>query len=249
MNFKLKALTVAAITAMSLSGAANAIPQTDMFLLAYDSVSQKSFVADLGATAAFSNTTAITPFDYSADANWASFIAGSTASNIQYQVLGTNAANTIWTTSNDLSLLSNAGQNTRMNNAIGGLNPGGALNFFLAANTGVTNFVPSSAAFGKGSEIGIDWSTAFNNFTTTANLGQNDNFYQIVKNGTKGTNILITNTFLQTDGVTNSFWNLSTGGVLSYTSTSVAAVPEADTSAMMLAGLGLMGFVARRRKA
>lgn len=28
----------------------------------------------------------------------------------------------------------------------------------------------------------------------------------------------------------------------------VAAVPEADTSAMLLAGLGLMGFVARRRK-
>ena len=29
--------------------------------------------------------------------------------------------------------------------------------------------------------------------------------------------------------------------------TAVAAVPEADTSAMMLAGLGLMGFIARRR--
>ena len=28
----------------------------------------------------------------------------------------------------------------------------------------------------------------------------------------------------------------------------VAAVPEPETYAMMLAGLGLMGFVARRRK-
>ena len=42
-------------------------------------------------------------------------------------------------------------------------------------------------------------------------------------------------------------WSLGTNGVLTYTN--IAAVPEADTSAMMLAGLGLMGFVARRRRA
>jgi len=29
---------------------------------------------------------------------------------------------------------------------------------------------------------------------------------------------------------------------------SVAAVPEADTSAMLLMGAGVMGFIARRRK-
>ena len=33
-----------------------------------------------------------------------------------------------------------------------------------------------------------------------------------------------------------------------YTTTSLAAVPEPETYAMMLAGLGLLGFVARRRK-
>ena len=45
----------------------------------------------------------------------------------------------------------------------------------------------------------------------------------------------------------NTF-TLSSTGMLSYVNTAaVAAVPEADTSAMMLAGLGLMGFIARRR--
>jgi hypothetical protein len=146
-------------------------------------------------------------------------------------------------------LLSNAGQNIRINNAIAGLGFGGSLNQFLAANTSVTNVVASNAAFGKASEIGVDWSTAFNNFTTVANLGQNDNFYKITKNGTKGTGILNTTTYLQADGVTASFWNLSTTGVLSYSTASAAPIPEADTSAMILMGLGLMGLIARRRRA
>jgi len=39
-------------------------------------------------------------------------------------------------------------------------------------------------------------------------------------------------------------WTLQ-GGTLTY---SVAAVPEAETYAMMLAGLGLVGFMVRRRR-
>ena len=244
MNFKLKALVAAAVVAMSASGVANAIPQNNMFLVAYDSVSQKSFVADLGfAAATFSNTAPITPYNYTADANWTSFITGSNASNIQYQVLGTDGLTKIYTTSNDITT---PGLNGRFANAVGGLGFGGALNLFLANNTGVTNYVPSTAAFGKASEIGIDWSTAFNNFTTVANLGENDNFYQITKVLPKASQQLSLTTYMQADGVTNSFWNLSTAGVLSY---STAAVPEADTSAMALMGLGLMGLVARRRRA
>ena len=40
----------------------------------------------------------------------------------------------------------------------------------------------------------------------------------------------------------------SAGLVMKLTSMSVAAVPEADTSAMLLMGAGMMGFIARRRK-
>jgi len=56
---------------------------------------------------------------------------------------------------------------------------------------------------------------------------------------------------LTASGVSNVYSILLSGGVnydnLSINAVSVAAVPEADTSSMMLAGLGLMGVVARRR--
>ncbi|MES2503044.1 MAG: PEP-CTERM sorting domain-containing protein [Pseudomonadota bacterium] len=42
-------------------------------------------------------------------------------------------------------------------------------------------------------------------------------------------------------------FNLSSNGILTYST--IAAVPEADTWAMMLLGLGFMGFVARRKQA
>ena len=42
----------------------------------------------------------------------------------------------------------------------------------------------------------------------------------------------------------NAHFNLSSTGVLTY----AAAVPEADTWAMMFMGLGLMGFIARRKQ-
>lgn len=45
---------------------------------------------------------------------------------------------------------------------------------------------------------------------------------------------------------TPATWTLGNDGSLTY-AVAVAAVPEADTWAMMLAGLGLMGFIARRR--
>ena len=44
-------------------------------------------------------------------------------------------------------------------------------------------------------------------------------------------------------------FNLAGNGSLLYSTTTVAAVPEADTWAMMLLGLGFMGFVARRKQA
>jgi hypothetical protein len=51
------------------------------------------------------------------------------------------------------------------------------------------------------------------------------------------------NYYLQVNGMINGAGTLSGNIVLR-----AAAVPEADTYAMLLAGLGLVGFVARRRK-
>ena len=46
----------------------------------------------------------------------------------------------------------------------------------------------------------------------------------------------------------NAKFNLTSAGQLSYT-TAAAPIPEADTWAMMLLGLGFMGFIARRKQA
>ena len=46
----------------------------------------------------------------------------------------------------------------------------------------------------------------------------------------------------------NAHFNLSNAGLLTYSTAGVAAVPEADTWAMMFMGLGLMGFIARRKQ-
>jgi hypothetical protein len=46
----------------------------------------------------------------------------------------------------------------------------------------------------------------------------------------------------------NPYFNLSSSGVLTYTASNAAPIPEPETYGMLLAGLGMIGFVARRRK-
>ena len=46
----------------------------------------------------------------------------------------------------------------------------------------------------------------------------------------------------------NPYFNLSSNGVLTYTASNAAPIPEPETYGMLLAGLGMIGFVARRRK-
>jgi hypothetical protein len=59
-----------------------------------------------------------------------------------------------------------------------------------------------------------------------------------------GTNLTAGSYFFQVEGT------ITTADAVSYSgNVLVSAVPEADTYAMLLAGLGLVGFVARRRKA
>ncbi|MDP3135036.1 MAG: PEP-CTERM sorting domain-containing protein, partial [Burkholderiaceae bacterium] len=81
--------------------------------------------------------------------------------------------------------------------------------------------------------------------TVTAGLGDSMDFFKYKSNGTKSS-VLATKTAFATGGDADYF-TLSNTGVLTYTA--VAAVPEAETYGMMLAGLGLVGFMVRRRKA
>jgi hypothetical protein len=252
MNLKLKVLVAAAVATITMSGVANAIPTSDLVLVAFDATKGTTFTADLGAVSAFNNTSLVNPINFNTGvgSNWANFFAASTAANIQYQVLGATATSLL-STSNDI--VQGNDLNAALTTALTTANAGGTYNLFLANNPGTTNFIPSSPAgtLGVGDNIGFNWSSNFS-FTTGAALDQNNSFYTL----TKGLNSLgkaTANTplnavaFTQSSGI-NSFWNLSSNGVLNYTGvTAVAAVPETDSRAMALLGLGFMGFLARRR--
>jgi hypothetical protein len=86
-----------------------------------------------------------------------------------------------------------------------------------------TGYFDSSNALGSQSNLFVTWAKSS---TTSAQAGLSNLTYN-------GNNVFATTYSLA--GVT--YLNIS----------SVAAVPETDTSGMMLAGLGLMGFIARRR--
>ena len=71
-------------------------------------------------------------------------------------------------------------------------------------------------------------------------LGTNLGVVQVVSSGSSFSNAT------QTIFGNGAYFNLSSTGALVY---AVAAVPEADSWAMMMLGLGFMGFVARRKQA
>jgi hypothetical protein len=262
MNFKLKALTLAAIAAMSMSGTASAITTQnggELFVLAYDSLNLNTFVATLDSIApsvsSFTGASDLT-MSFATNADWGSFssAAGFSSANVTYSVLGLDGTTSkLLTTSNAMpagAVGNNKLLTTLISNFTGGagsIGPGYLwTNVYNAAVTGNGSaFISATGAGlnGSAATLGPKWETYLNTVTTTAALGVNDNFYQIGLNATSAapTALLAKSAVLGT-------WNLSSTGSLNYVSATVAAVPEADTSAMMLVGLGLMGFIARRRR-
>jgi hypothetical protein len=82
--------------------------------------------------------------------------------------------------------------------------------------------------------------------TLTAGLGDSMSFYQYTSTGTKAASHATQLAFAT--GGDADYFTLSNTGVLTYTA-AAALVPEADTYALMLAGLGLVGFMVRRKAA
>ena len=267
MNFKLKALVVAAVATVTMSGAANAVNNDDMFLIAYDATNSKTFLAglsDFGSTTGFTGTASQTR-SFAADANWTSFITGASA-GVTYQVLGAFQSNAAAATSynaGDKIVFSTSGtpglfSNSQMNGLMADwATPSGVMGQFRSSNAAVTGTATGlvlGGGFDSGAAANTNFFTKFLNAgNTTGALGQNLSFYSASRPAASGNTVQqIKTQFVGDAGVGSpvDFWNLSTSGVLTYTNAAaVAAVPEADTSAMMLAGLGLMGFVARRRRA
>lgn len=107
---------------------------------------------------------------------------------------------------------------------------GGSVSNSATATQNITNYFGGNKANNAGSVV-------------TANLGQSMAVFQLASatlNTAQPTNTIFAN---------NARFTLSANGLLSYATDPVVQVPEADTWAMMLLGLGFMGFAARRKQA
>jgi hypothetical protein len=262
MKFQFKVLVAALALAATLPASA-AMTKTagvgggdsSLILTLLDTTAGVSATFDLGFSKSSFVQTANGNWDLSTGnyaSAWSSFWGVASTANTQYSVFAgdalgsasgdqsmfTTVASTWVKTSNTTLGQMQASFDTYIvaNNAIGnhGAVADGAS--FATSLTGGSAYAGVGPALGTAGKIG--------NFggDTNALIGTNMSVFNIVRNGTSGVTEA-TATKLSVAGF-NPYFNMSNTGALTY----VAAVPEADTSAMMLAGLGLMGFIARRRR-
>lgn len=260
MNFKMKAIVAAiALTAsMSASAAmelATPAGHSSLILTVLDTTAGVSATFDLGYDKDSFSQTANNSWNLSTGnyaSAWTSFWNTATAANTQYAVYaGDNLGGVV---AGDKSIFTTAGVATlpttgntplasqqtsfdvyiTASNLLG--NHGSVADgaSFADSVTGGNAYAGKAAyAYGTAGKIaGVGGDT-------TGLIGTDLNVWNIVR----ATGLNATTTKLSV-GAINPAFNLATTGALTYTA---AVVPEANTWAMMLAGLGLLGFVARRR--
>jgi hypothetical protein len=260
MNRNLKFAIAAAIASLGVTGQAHALTQStsstsgSLFLYAFEDrvgtgsnpAATNSAIFDLGLASGFDATSNHT-FDFSANSAWTSYIATiANPANIHWGVFGVanglgSTGSTVLTTQSVVpASLAGGALQTSITNA----------NFEIGTvyGTGCTSCGFNAVTANDLASTSWDDNAGLTALgTLTGNLGGSVNFYKYVSTGTKATNYA-TKTAFATGGDADYF-TLSNNGVLTYTATAAAPVPEADSYAMMLAGLGLVGYMVRRRKA
>lgn len=254
MNRNLKFAIAAAIASLGVTGQAHALTNSggtsaapisgSLFLYAFEdrqanSAATNSAIFDLGLTSAFDITKNQT-FDFSASTGWTNYIATiANPANIHWGVFGAigggGTASSMFTTMAVVPASVN----------------GSALGTVVTKYNAEITLYGSSAGFNSvtiNDLASTSWDdsagyTPISSIMTTG-LGSKLDFFKYTSTGTKATNLATKNAFAT--GGDADYFTLGSNGVLTYT---VAAVPEADSYAMMLAGLGLVGYMVRRRKA
>lgn len=251
MNIKLKGLVAAAVLTAAAIPAQAAVElgstgSSSALLTLVDFGANVSATFDLGLNyidfAGGANTTAqtwdLTAGDY-ADA-WTSFNAAASAANVKWFFAATDntgngaGARSIVSTSNGVITNQSTTQLVTAISSVDSFQNG--LNFLINHNT-----VANGASVSTAAPQNAGWLSA---------AGKINNSGSVVA-GAFGDQLVLMQASTGANGLaaatqsifSNDFtFSLASNGTLVY-----APIPEADTSAMLLAGLGLMGFIARRR--
>lgn len=259
MNFTLK--TLVAAVALVAAGSANAYQGGAsgngnlVFVVADTTTNNFAFVSLSSTindfvpttTAAVQATNVNTTLDLDSSVAFQSFLAASAnTANWKWSVVALDN-----TPTTPAGVTSNGGRRylTTLDNTKG--DPVVSSSNFGAMNTaGIDNWLNATTNeyySGNGDFVGVfgpEWKGRVTQGTGN-NFGQSSSFFYLT--GQSGT--ARTATIVDTTGAAGQ-WSFGAGNVLSFTTTAVATnVPESDTYAMLLAGLGVMGFVARRRLA
>ncbi|EUJ10437.1 PEP-CTERM motif-containing protein [Methylophilaceae bacterium 11] len=274
MKFQLKALAAAMVLAAAVPAQAaiefSSTGNGGLSLAVFDSVNNVSALFDLGknysdfsvigASFADSNIDALgtnlswnlTSGDYATA--WNTFLSSANIANLQFAVVGGD---------NNAGTAGNRGFISTLNaeTAVGLTNTAlfaqiGVWDQYLAdAQTDNGTVYQNHTLVENGASVGN--SGKANTQQYFANTGKN-NAAGNVSVGNIGQSLAV---FQQVSGAStlsigastifanNATFTLGTNGVLTYATAPVVEVPEADTWAMMMLGLGFMGFVARRKQA
>jgi hypothetical protein len=254
MNFTLKTLVaaVALVAAGSANAAINNITSAngDLFLTLIDNTNKVSAVFDLGGS--FSTLTdakgQAQTWDLSADTSYTSFIANANLPTAHWALLTGKQVGgiSITTTYNQATPAAETGtvlnnQTTNFglflarNTTLGGTLTTGGSNY-VSGTTSIT-FAGASTAYGATGKINGAGSVTWGDIGSSMGVVN----YSAANNKPVASAVTIFGN--------DALFNFSSKGVLSYTTTPIVAVPEADSYAMLLAGLAVVGAIARRRQA
>lgn len=272
MKFQLKAMVAAlALSAASLSAQAaldlGSTGNGSFVLSLWNQASGTSATFDLGVNYSSFSDLANGSFNLASGnyaSAWNSFTSASTTGTTSWAIyagdggfLGGETARTAgaygyYTTANSLNgfenildtgavftVVSNMDVYVKANNNLGNHNTvaNGASTATLNEIAGAGSVYGTGAAGGSGPAAG-------------AVLGDSLQVLHILSGGSSGrTNLPPVASFMANATGTNYTFTLSSAGLLSVGGNVTTPVPEADSYAMLLAGLGVIGLVARRRKA
>lgn len=261
MKFQLKALAAALVLSASSLSAQAAMDLSSTgngsFVLSVWNADLGSATFDLGYNYnSFADLVSQGTFDLTAGnyaSAWSFISAASSAPTYWAVFAGDNAGSArtrgsfgFFTTANSKDGMSqlqstasvNTGVLANMDTYIGAANNAPGNHSTVANGANISTLTANSGA-GSAGAYGTGKAGAAGPFAR-AELNQSQQMLQILSQGTAAP----TANFMANATGNNYTFKLSSAGLLS-----VTAVPEADSYAMLLAGLGVLGLVARRRKA